>query len=242
MKLIIPQWPAPETVGACSTTRSGGVSQAPWDSLNLGAHVGDAISAVQANRQRLLEQASLPAMPLWLEQVHGNQVLVMDGQQPDSLQADAVYTRQRGVVCAIMTADCLPVLFCSRDGKEVAAAHAGWRGLCGGVLEATLAHFTAPAEDILAWFGPAIGPRAFEVGAEVRAVFMAQGAQAASAFRPAGEKYYADIWQLATQRLQWLGVRDISGGDRCTLTEAGQFFSYRREGVTGRMASLIWRK
>ncbi len=242
MKLIIPQWPAPETVGACSTTRSGGVSQAPWDSLNLGAHVGDAISAVQANRQRLLEQASLPAMPLWLEQVHGNQVLVMDGQQPDFLQADAVYTRQRGVVCAIMTADCLPVLFCSRDGKEVAAAHAGWRGLCGGVLEATLAHFTAPAEDILAWFGPAIGPRAFEVGAEVRAVFMAQGAQAASAFRPAGEKYYADIWQLATQRLQWLGVRDISGGDRCTLTEAGQFFSYRREGVTGRMASLIWRK
>jgi len=237
---IVPEWPLPENVRACSTTRIGGYSQAPWDSLNLGAHVADDSQHVQRNRQKLVEDLHLPSMPVWLEQVHGTDVLKLDHQSPSSLQADAVYTREHGVVCAVMTADCLPVLFCSADGKEVAAAHAGWRGLCSGVLENTLKAFSAPAEEIFAWLGPAIGPNAFEVGAEVRDAFCAVDSAADAAFRAVGEKFYADIWMLATQRLQAAGVRKIWGGGRCTFTEKEQFFSYRRDRITGRMASLIW--
>ena len=240
MSLLTPEWNAPANVRACSTTRRDGVSHAPWDSLNLGTHVGDRAAAVQHNRERLVTLASMPAMPVWLEQVHGVNVLALTGEAPTSLQADAVYTRQPGVVCAVMTADCLPVLFCSQDGKEVAAAHAGWRGLCAGVLEATLAAFTAPSEEIMVWFGPAIGPQAFEVGAEVRQAFIAQDAEDAAAFTPSGDKYYADIWQLARLRLQRKGVRHFTGGGLCTFSQPDQFFSYRRDGVTGRMASLVW--
>jgi len=240
MNLLTPEWEAPANVRACSTTRRDGVSQAPWDSLNLGAHVGDFAASVKQNRERLVELAVMPAMPVWLEQVHGVHVLTLTSEAPASLQADAVYSRQPGVVCAVMTADCLPVLFCSQDGKEIAAAHAGWRGLCAGVLESTLAAFTAPPEEIMAWLGPAIGPQAFEVGAEVRQAFIAQEPTDGVAFTPTGNKYYADIWQLARLRLQRAGLRHLSGGGLCTFSQPERFFSYRRDGVTGRMASLIW--
>lgn len=235
---IIPDWPAPQRVRACSTTRAGGVSVAPWDSLNLGMHVGDSAPDVAQNRQRLVD-AHLPAMPQWLEQVHGQDVVRLPAAATQP-RADAVITRESGVVCAVMTADCLPVLFCSKDGSEVAAAHAGWRGLCHGVLEQTLSQFHCPAGDIHAWLGPAIGPQAFEVGAEVRAAFMAHDPLADKAFRPAGDKFFADIWLLARQRLTAAGVRSISGSQRCTFTESADFFSFRRDGVTGRMATLIW--
>lgn len=235
---IIPDWPAPQRVQACSTLRHGGVSTAPWDSLNLGAHVGDAETHVLQNRQYLKDKL-LPVMPQWLNQVHGQDVVRLPADEllPN---ADAAITRESGVVCAIMTADCLPVLFCSDDGSEVAAAHAGWRGLCNGVLEQTLQQFRSPAREIHAWLGPAIGPQAFEVGAEVREAFLAHDVQADAAFRPVGDKFFANIWQLARQRLQAAGVHSISGSQRCTFTEANDFFSYRRDGITGRMATLIW--
>lgn len=240
MSLLLPQWNVPANVRACSTTRLDGVSDAPWNAMNLGAHVGDNPEHVQCNRKRLVQLAEMPAMPVWLEQVHGTRVLHLTGQEPQSLQADAAYTRKSGVVCAAMSADCLPVLFSSLDGKEVAAAHAGWRGLCAGVLEATLDTFISPPQEIAAWLGPAIGPEAFEVGPEVRTAFLAQDPTMSDAFRPAGEKYYADIWQLAHRRLTARGVRHISGGGICTASQPEQFFSFRRDGVTGRMASLIW--
>ncbi len=240
MSLLLPQWDVPANVRACSTMRPDGVSIAPWNAFNLGAHVGDNPKHVQCNRERLVRLAGMPAMPVWLEQVHGTGVLHLTGEAPQSLQADAAYTRQRGVVCAVMTADCLPVLFSSLDGKEVAAAHAGWRGLCAGILEATLDAFIAPPHEIVAWLGPAIGPTAFEVGPEVRAAFLDQDPAVSDAFRPFGKKYYADIWQLAHSRLSAKGVRHTSGGGICTVSRSEQFFSFRRDGVTGRMASLIW--
>ena len=240
--LIRPQWPVPGTVAACSTTRHGGVSLPPYASLNLGAHVGDNPADVAANRERLVALAGLPAMPFWLEQVHGTDVLRLEGQIPTAaaLRADAVYTAEPGQVCAVMTADCLPVLFASRRGDEVAAAHAGWRGLCGGVLENTLKQFRCPPDDVMAWFGPAIGPQAFEVGDDVRAAFVADNPATGAAFRPVGTKYMADIYQLARIRLQAAGVRQISGGERCTASEPENFFSFRRDRMTGRLATLIW--
>lgn len=209
--------------------------------MNLGSHVGDTPAAVAENRQRLMDMAQLPAMPLWLDQIHGTDVLRLT-RQPilTSPQADAVWSDITGSVCAVMTADCLPVLFCSYDGKEIAAAHAGWRGLCAGVLENTLANFSVPPSQIHVWLGPAIGPQCFEVGAEVKAAFVAHDRRAALAFSPAGDKYFADIWQLARQRLSAKGVESISGGNRCTVSETAQFFSWRRDGLTGRMATLVW--
>ncbi|WP_077295865.1 purine nucleoside phosphorylase YfiH [Yersinia proxima] len=239
-KLILPDWPMPATVKACSTTRHGGISEFPYDSLNLGTHVGDIVASVVANRQSLVEQAGLPQMPVWLEQVHGTRVLHLDGKTLSDVQADAVYSRVAGQVCAVMTADCLPVLFCSSAGDEVAAAHAGWRGLCAGVLEQTLAQFNAGSSSIIAWLGPAIGPQQFEVGEEVKQAFIQIDAQFATAFTPSCSKYLADIYLLARLRLQAAGIHAIYGGDRCTVTEKQHFFSYRRDGITGRMASLIW--
>lgn len=239
-KLIVPQWPMPKGVAACSSTRLGGVSLPPYDSLNLGAHCGDDLLHVEENRRRMFAAGGLPSYPVWLEQVHGTTVLKLDGGPYVSKRADASYCNRSGTVCAVMTADCLPVLFCNRAGTEVAAAHAGWRGLCEGVLEETVACFKDKPENILAWLGPAIGPEAFEVGAEVREAFIAKDAQAESAFRPAGEKYFANIYQLARQRLANVGVEQIFGGDRCTLSEKDDFFSYRRDKTTGRMASFIW--
>lgn len=238
--LIHPDWPFPENVRACSTTRGGGISLPPYDALNLGNHVGDEAEKVRMNRQILMEKAGLPAMPHWLEQVHGTQAIRIDGERPSTVRGDAVYTDRKGEVCAVMTADCLPVLFCSLAGDEVAAAHAGWRGLCAGVLEETLSCFRAKPSGIMAWLGPAIGPDKFEVGPEVRDAFINRDATAISAFRPHGDKFLADIYQLARLRLRAVGVTQIFGGDFCTVSDAQRFFSYRRDGVTGRMASLIW--
>ena len=239
-KLIVPHWPLPQGVAACSSTRIGGVSQPPYDSLNLGAHCGDNLDDVEENRRLFFAAAMLPSKPVWLEQVHGKEVLKLTGEPYLSKRADASYSSTPGTVCAVMTADCLPVLFCNKAGTEVAAAHAGWRGLCEGVLEETVACFKDAPESIMAWLGPAIGPEAFEVGPEVREAFMAKDIQADIAFRPSGEKYLADIYTLARQRLSALGVTEIYGGDRCTYSEAGDFFSYRRDRTTGRMASFIW--
>jgi YfiH family protein len=235
---IIPDWQAPATVKMLSTTRKGGVSSAPWDSFNLGDHVKDDEVHVRQNRQRLKHEAELPSEPLWMEQVHGNQVLKNDTAR---CLADARFSNVPGEVCVVMTADCLPVLFCDERGMEVAAAHAGWRGLAAGVLEQTLGCFDQPASAIMAWLGPAIGPQAFEVGDDVREVFVRQQPQAEAAFRAtASGKWLADIYELARQRLSLNGVARVYGGDYCTYTDEARFFSYRRDGQTGRMASLIW--
>ncbi|WP_417534746.1 peptidoglycan editing factor PgeF [Marinobacterium stanieri] len=240
MKLIRPQQPLAPGVQALSTTREGGVSVEPWHSLNLGDHVDDDPKAVAENRRRLQAELGI-AQPQWLTQVHG--VAVVEARSDGLVrEADACWTRTPGVVCTVMTADCLPVLFASSDGRQVAAAHAGWRGLLNGVLEATLASFDDPAE-VNAWFGPAIGPLAFEVGPEVRAAFMAWDAEAEAAFKPSpthDDRWLADLYLLAQQRLEAAGIESVSGGEHCTFTEQQDFFSYRRDGRTGRMASLIW--
>ncbi|CAI8821191.1 polyphenol oxidase [Kosakonia quasisacchari] len=239
-KLILPDWPLPKGVAACSSTRVGGVSLPPYDSLNLGAHCGDNTEHVEENRARVFAAGGLPSKPVWLEQVHGTDVLELSGGPYASKRADASYSNTPGTVCAVMTADCLPVLFCNQAGTEVGAAHAGWRGLCAGVLEQTVACFADKPESLMAWLGPAIGPQAFEVGAEVREAFIAHDPQADSAFHPHGEKYFADIYQLARQRLASVGVQHVFGGDRCTFSDKDDFFSYRRDKTTGRMASFIW--
>jgi len=237
--MLLPTWPAPAGVFSLMTTREGGVSCPPWDSFNLGDHVGDDTAHVAENRARLRRQ--LPAEPAWLKQIHS--ATVVDAGS-DVLTADASITRQAGCVCAVLTADCLPVLFCDRAGRVVAAAHAGWRGLAQGVLEATVAAMQVPPGEVLAWMGAAIGPHAFEVGDEVRQAFIKQHPEAAAAFvqQPSGVsgKWLADIYQLARIRLNRVGVQEIYGGGRCTFNEADRFYSYRRDGVTGRMASLIW--
>ncbi|SFN65609.1 conserved hypothetical protein [Formivibrio citricus] len=238
-EFIIPDWPAPPNVKALATTRRSGFSGAPFDSLNLGTHVGDDAQTVARNRASL--RRHLPTEPLWLNQVHGT-VVADASQTPAGSDADAAVAHAPGAVCAVMTADCLPVLFCDETGTVAGAAHAGWRGLCNGVLEATVAAMTVAPERILAWLGPAIGPQAFEVGNEVRAAFVARDAHAADAFRPgaAEGKWLADLYQLARQRLEACGVTRIYGGEYCTFSEPARFFSYRRDGQTGRMASLIW--
>ncbi|WP_172143867.1 MULTISPECIES: peptidoglycan editing factor PgeF [Pseudomonas] len=234
---LTPDWPAPIWVKACITTRSGGISAAPFDSFNLGEHVEDDPVAVTKNRQRLISQ--LGCKPAWLRQVHG--VAVVPAEPGDVLEADASWTATPGVACSVMTADCLPVLFCDRAGSRVAAAHAGWRGLAGGVLEATLDALAVAPEDVLAWLGPAIGPQAFEVGAEVREAFMAVHPQAAGAFVASVNpgRYMADIYQLARIRLAARGVTAVYGGGFCTYSDP-RFYSYRRAAQTGRFASLIW--
>lgn len=234
---IVPDWPAPARVKACVTTRAGGVSVAPFDSLNLGTHVGDDPVAVKKNRQRLLSQ--LGCKPAWLQQVHG--IDVVEAAPETLAEADASWTATPGIACTVMTADCLPALFCDRNGTRVAAAHAGWRGLAAGVLEATLDALAVAPEDTLVWLGPAIGPQAFEVGAEVREAFVGQHAQAAQAF---GEslnpgRYMADIYELARIRLAARGVAAVYGGGFCTYSDP-RFYSYRRAARTGRFASLIW--
>ena len=236
--LLIPDWPASVRVRALQTLRGGGCSQAPWDSFNLGDHVGDDLAHVAANRAALRMQ--LPAEPLWLKQIHGIAVVNAKKSQ-ESTEADAAFSWQQGVVCVVMTADCLPVLFCDRAGTVVAAAHAGWRGLVGGVLESTIHEMAVPAGELLAWLGPAIGPSAFEVGDEVRAAFVADDPGAVGAFVPhAPGKWLADIYELARRRLRRAGVEAIYGGDLCTVSDPDRFFSYRRDGVTGRQATLIW--
>lgn len=241
LDLLTPDWPAPARVRALSTTRAGGISVAPYSGLNLGDHVGDDPLAVAENRRRL--SAGLPKAPAWLRQVHG--VAVVDAARVAGMsgacEADAAFSRQAGAVCVVMTADCLPVLFCDRAGTVVAAAHAGWRGLAAGVLEATVAAMAVPPAELLAWLGPAIGPQAFEVGGEVRDTFLARDAAAADAFVPAaGGKWLADLFLLARQRLAGIGVGAVYGGGVCTVSDSRHFYSHRRDRITGRMATLVW--
>lgn len=241
MKLIRASWPVKSTVHALTTTRLDGVSQSPFSGLNFAFHVGDDPEDVEQNRHILHKALGLKKPAQWLEQVHG--CAVVKATADDGLMAaDACWTDEPGVACAVMTADCLPVLFSNRAGTTVAAAHAGWRGLAGGVLENTLAVFEDPS-DVQVWLGPAIGPLAFEVGDDVFLAFCEHQAQATDAFVKSPTdpgKWLADIYQLARIRLQLAGVKNIYGGDFCTFTDSEYFFSYRRDGETGRMVSLIW--
>lgn len=239
IEVIRPDWPAPAHVRALVTTRQGGVSSGPYAGLNLSLSGGDAREAVLENRRRLA--GLLPAPPRWLSQVHGT-TCVDAARVSDVTEADAAMTTRPGVVCAVLTADCLPVLLCAADGSAVAVAHAGWRGLRAGVIERTIdALRAAGAGELLAWYGPAIGPAAFEVGAEVRDAFVAEDATATVAFVPrGGDKFLADIYALADLRLARRGVRRATTTVVCTHTDAARFYSYRRDGVTGRMATCIW--
>ncbi len=240
MEWIDAEWPAPPWVRALATTRLGGVSTGPYAGLNLGDHVGDEPQRVARNRALLRQGLRLPAEPIWLRQVHGCAVTEA-GELAVDCEADAIIARGPGRVCAVLTADCLPLLLTDRDGTQVAAVHAGWRGLAGGVIEAAVGRFATPPSSLRVWLGPAIGPGAFEVGAEVREGFLGLSPQAAAAFVPLGQgKWLADLYLLARQRLAGLGVDKVWGGDLCTFGDPGRFYSYRRDGATGRMASLIW--
>jgi polyphenol oxidase len=241
--LLKVDWLAPPSVRAAFTWRSGGVSLAPWDALNLGAHVGDAPEAVTENRRRVAEALALPSEPLWLQQVHGARVDDADAAPHSELApADASVTRVPGRVLAILVADCMPVLFSSLDGQVIGAAHAGWRGLAGGVLEATMAAMRVPPKQLCAWLGPAIGARHFEVGEEVREAFTAGNSAAAAAFTAnERQRWHCDLTWLARQRLQASGLKHIAGADICTYAQSARCYSYRRDGQTGRMAALLWR-
>jgi len=264
--LISPDWPPPPRVRAAFTLRTGGVSAAPYDSLNLGSRIGDSPESVAENRRRVRVALRLPAEPAWLEQVHGIEVVDVLADSADVSSprtGDAAVARDAGRVCAIRVADCMPVLFAALDGSVVGASHAGWRGLVGGVLEATVARMGVPASQVIAWMGPAIGPRHFEVGDDVRTAFLAAAAdggsgvdartsgvsaaaadpatRVASAFTAnARGRWQCDLYALARLRLEALGIASIYGGGWCTFAEADRFFSYRRDGQCGRMAALIW--
>jgi len=241
LQLIQPDWPAPARVQAYSTMRQQGYSCGVYAGLNLALHVGDESLHVEKNRQLLRRTLGLVNEPLWLNQVHQKRVVNAAAHFQQIAEADASFTDQPGNACVVMTADCLPVLFCNKQGSKVAAAHAGWRGLVAGVLEATVQAMHEPADEIIAWLGPAIGAEAFEVGEEVREAFVMQHSSSEAAFcvTRAGH-YLADIYQLARIILQAAGVQNISGGGFCTFNDADQFYSYRRDGTTGRQASLIW--
>lgn len=239
---VAANWPAPEHVVAGTTVRTGGKSRSPYDSWNLGIHAGDSREAVIKNRERLAARLDLPGEPAWLRQVHGDRSVPADTAQ-DEPEADGSWTSSTGVVCVVLTADCLPVLLCDREGRTVGAAHAGWRGLSAGILENTVAAMSVPAESLMAWLGPAISQPAFEVGPEVREAFLDTDSAAASAFqRNAAGRWQADLYELARQRLVRTGVSAVYGGGRCTFREEGQFFSYRRDGQCGRMASVVFRR
>lgn len=243
---ITPSWPAPNNVKSLQTTRIGGVSISPFDSLNLAMHVQDDGLTVGRNRQLLAD--FVPTEPVWTNQVHGTHVI--DAAKSDCLEtADGSFSRQKNVVCVTMTADCLPVLLCDKSGSVVAAVHAGWRGLCDGVIEAAVAKMSVAPSTLMAWLGPAIGSKAFEVGEEVRAQFIAQDAKASAAFiqhqtDSQQDKWLGNLYLIAQQRLQNIGVTAIYGGgideDFCTFTDEKRFFSFRRNNVTGRMATMIW--
>jgi YfiH family protein len=237
--LLRADWPAPRNVHAFTTLRHGaGVSAAPFDTFNLGLRSGDDLQAVQRNRESLA-QLGVPASPRWLHQVHGTTVAIEPGD--DEPEADAAVTRTPGTVLAILTADCMPVVFAARDGSTIAAAHAGWRGLVTGVLEATVEAMHVPEHEIVAWLGPAAGPQAYEIGSEVHDAFVSRDPSAASAFiatRPG--HWRVDLYALARQRLADIGVTDVHGGGLCTISDPQRFFSHRRDQRTGRMATLAW--
>lgn len=240
---LIPDWNAPKNIRAIMTTRQGGFSQTSFDSMNLGDHVDDDPEAVEKNRAYLKKILDLSSAPLWLTQVHGVTVANADDKHSRNVVADASVAHKIGSVCAVMTADCLPVLFCNQQGTAIAAAHAGWRGLHAGVLEQTVKSLNCPASEVMAWFGVAISVQHFEVGSEVRDAFISVQSEAAHAFIPSEhpDKWRADIYYLARLRLQAIGVTKITGGEACSYEDKERFYSYRREAKTGRMASLIWR-
>jgi hypothetical protein len=240
MAIFTPDWPIPSSVSAISTTRELGYSHAPFHEFNLATHVNDDYDCVHQNRQLLIEQASLPEPPRWLTQTHSNIVIHSDNWF-ENIEGDACFSNQPNQVCVVMTADCLPLLICNNKGTEVAAVHAGWRGLANDIIANTLQQFSAPPKELLVWLGPAIGPKAFEVGQDVFDIFTQRDPQSTLAFESTNvDHYLADIYLLAKQQLSKLGVTQIFGGDRCTFQDSNSFFSYRRDGETGRMASMIW--
>ncbi|MCH9698710.1 MAG: peptidoglycan editing factor PgeF [Gammaproteobacteria bacterium] len=232
-------WPAPDGISAGTTLRQGGTSQPPYDSMNLATHVGDDAQLVQANRDRLIQQLSLPSSPVWLNQQHTTHV-INASKAYDQSPTDASYTDQSDVVCAVLTADCVPVLLCDQTGQQIAAIHAGWRGLLNGIIENTIATF--PQTTLMAWLGPAISQQSFEVGAEVREQFIQHNQNAEAAFIQGSHgKWHADVYHLAKQRLNTSGVNAVYGGQFCTYSDSERFYSYRRQFKTGRLASLIWK-
>ncbi len=241
-RFIQPEWPAPENVRAVTSTRIGGASRPPFDTFNLGARAGDDALSVKENRRRLREALSLPEEPRWLAQVHGIRVVSAATVQRDESRADAAVSDRPGVVCAVLTADCLPVLLCDRNGRRIGIAHAGWRGLSAGIIEQTVKAMGLEPGELLAWLGPAIGPDVYEVGADVLDACRIADPGCERCFRPGrAERWYADIYALARRRLEAAGVHAVYGGGLCTYTDAERFYSYRRDSRTGRMATLIWR-
>jgi YfiH family protein len=239
IETVTPDWPAPARVKACCTTRRGGHSEAPFDSLNLGLHVGDREADVMRNRERLREQLALPSEPCWLKQTHSVDVVTLENDA--RRDADAAVTRTPGYIATVMTADCLPILLCNRQGSEVAALHAGWRGLQAGIIQATLSAMQSPGADLMAWIGPGISQACFEVGDEVHAAFVAADPASASCFQANRPGHWlCDLGGIAASWLIGLGVRHVARSPHCSYRDAGLFYSYRRENVTGRMASLIW--
>ena len=237
---IVPDWPVATSVRAVTTTRQGGASRGSYASMNPADHVGDDPAAVMANRQTLQQVLNLPGQPVWLQQVHGT-VVVNAATAGIAPAADAAFSSQPGVVCAVLTADCLPVLLADTAGQCVAAIHAGWRGLAAGVIEQAATAMGRPGEALLAWLGPAIGPSVYRVGDEVRDIFMDYNPEAAGAFRQGSDgEWFADLYQLARQRLADCRVTSVYGGRDCSFTDSERFYSYRRDGATGRMATLIW--
>lgn len=245
IKSIYPYWPAPSNVRAFTSTRIGGVSLPPFDSLNLGSRTGDDLNNIVENRNRLIQAEKVPSEPYWLNQTHSTTVLDITKVKPainaTRFEADGSYTKQANQVSVVLTADCMPVLFCSVKGDQVAAAHAGWRGLCHGILEETAKKFQCNTNEILVWLGPAISAQKFEVGIEVKKQFEEYDANAHHAFKLIeGEQYLADLYMIAKQRLNAIGITQIYGGNYCTYTERDLFYSYRRENKTGRMTTMIW--
>lgn len=238
MEFIIPDWPVPSQIKAVSSTRLGGLSRAPYDGLNLGTHVGDNKKTVEHNRLLLQKKAHMPSAPIWLNQTHSTQVVECNTPTDRILDADGLFTSTTNVVCSAMTADCLPVLLTNVQGTQVAAVHAGWRGLADGIVENAVKRFDG---EVIAWLGPAIGPSAFEVGKDVLEAFVAFDSNAHDAFLAKEQgKWYANMVLLATQRLNAVGVKHVYGGQYCTYSDRERFYSYRRDGVTGRLASFIW--
>ena len=240
LRPIAPDWPAPSAVHAASSTRTGGASRGPWQTLNLADHVADDGDAVRRNRERLRIELGLPEEPRWLDQRHGPRV-VEARAAPSRAPADGIVARESGVVCAVLAADCMPVLLCDRDATVVAALHAGWRGIAAGIVEAGVGAAGDPGR-LMAWLGPAIGPERYEVGPEVRGAILAGDPDAHGAFRPSGApgRWLADLERLVRRRLARCGVRSVHGGGTCTASDPERFFSHRRDGVTGRMATLVW--
>lgn len=239
MDVIVPNWTAPKNVKAISTTRIGGFSSSPYQGLNLGQHVGDDPALVEKNRDWLTDKSRLPTFPVWLNQTHSTHVVEVNQPTKNILDADGVMTTHMNVVCSVMTADCLPVLLTNSNGTQVAAVHAGWRGLVNGILENAVSKMQG---EIIAWLGPAIGPNAFEVGNEVRDMFVDVERKASIGFTPSPNegKWMADMSLLARQRLNSVNVQSVYSSDLCTFQSPEKFYSYRRDGVTGRQASLIW--